>query len=57
VNKSDFMTYRMLHCSECKRAGDNAGPGPFDTCHGTDEEIRNCIDATAPMEEPYCYGG
>lgn len=50
MDLSDYITYRMRHCAECKRTGDNDG------CRGTNNEIDNCIDATAPIEESYHYG-
>jgi hypothetical protein len=51
IMELDYTTFRMLHCSECKRAHNNDG------CRGTNNEIDNCIDASAPFDDVgYMYG-
>ena len=49
MNNSDYMSYRMIVCSECKRNGDNIGIDYV--CRGDKCDIDNCIDATAPWED------
>ena len=44
MNKSDYMTYRMIVCSDCKKNKCNEIINYI--CRGNDYEIDECLDAT-----------
>lgn len=49
MNKEDYMSYRMITCHACRISGDDEDPDW--KCMATKDDIDNCLDASAPMEE------
>lgn len=49
MNICDYMSYRMIVCSECKKNGENKDIDFI--CRGVNFDIDNCIDATAPWDD------
>lgn len=47
MDSSDYMEFRMICCSECRKVGDDISDDW--RCRASPNDIDNCIDATAPI--------